>query len=132
MDNPQAASEKLVVFVVDDDPAVRSSLKFALELEGYDVRVFADAAQLLERSDNDAPGCLIIDYALPGLNGLELLRALRQRNVGAPAILITSHPKRPLRELAARAGMQIVEKPLLTDALTDEIRGLCRAPRSTC
>lgn len=127
MHTPATTTEKLVVFVVDDDPAVRSSLKFALELEGYIVRVFADAAQLLGRGDDEAPGCLIIDYALPGLNGLELLRTLRQRNIAAPAILITSHPKRPLRELAARAGVQIVEKPLLTDALTDEIRGLCTA-----
>ena len=120
---------KLSVFVVDDDPAVRNSLQFALELEGYAVRTFADAEQLLGRPDSERPCCLVIDYGLPGSNGLELLRALRQRDVAAPAILITSHPNRLLCERAERAGIPIVEKPLLADTLTDEIRAICVARR---
>lgn len=125
MDDHDDRAEKFSVFVVDDDPAVRNSLQFALELEGYAVRTFADADQLLGRIDDERPGCLIVDYALPGPNGLELLGALRQRQIAAPAILITSHPNRGLRQLAAQAGVPIVEKPLLTDTLTDEIRALC-------
>jgi FixJ family two-component response regulator len=116
---------KLLVFVVDDDPAVRNSLQFALELEGYAVRTFADAEQLLGRTDRERPCCLVIDYGLPGSNGLELLRSLRQQDVAAPAILITSHPNRLLRERAEHAGVPIVEKPLLADTLTDEIRAIC-------
>jgi FixJ family two-component response regulator len=120
---------KLPVFVIDDDPAVRNSLQFALELEGYVVRTFANADQLLGRIDDERPCCLIVDYALPGPNGLELLGVLRQRQIAAPAILITSQPNRGLRQLAAQAGVPIVEKPLLTDALTDEIRALCGSHR---
>jgi two-component system response regulator FixJ len=61
--------------------------------------------------------CMIIDYELPGINGLQLLRALRLRHVTSPAILITTNPTRRLRAEAQAAGMPIVEKPLLTEDL---------------
>ena len=121
-----ALIEKPAVFVVDDDPAVCNSLKFSLELEGFSVRTFADGPELLEADNFTRPGCLIIDYKLPGTNGLDLLQRLRDRHVSTPAILITSHPTRALRELATRAGVRIVEKPFLTDALTEEIREACK------
>lgn len=120
------------IVIVDDDPAVCSSLKFSFELEGFQVRTFGNAAELLRAGDLDRPRCFIIDYKLPKTDGLELLSQLRVRKVTAPAILITTHPSRTLKELAARASVRIVEKPLLTDSLIEEVRRVTRvAPKSS-
>ena len=107
--------------------AVRNSLKFSLELEGFSVRTFADGPELLGPGDLTRPSCLVIDFQMPKMNGLELLGQLRRHSVSAPAILITGSANTTLRALAARAGVCIIEKPLLT-ALTEEIRKACRIP----
>jgi two-component system, LuxR family, response regulator FixJ len=111
-----------VILVVDDDPALLGALTFALELESYVVRGYSDAAAVLGDADLSTPCCLVIDYRLPGMNGLDLLARLRERGIAAPAILITTSPGASLREAAMRAEIQIIEKPLLTNALSDEIR----------
>lgn len=117
-----ASLEKSLVIVVDDDPAVRKSLKFSLELEGFSVRTYADAAELLSEETLPLLGCLVIDYNLPTLNGLEVLQRLRSGHVRLPAIMITSYPSRMLRESAAAAGVPIVEKPFFNHTLSDSIR----------
>ena len=109
-----------VVAIVDDDLAVRSSLAFSLRTEGISVRTYVGAAELLMEIPDAA--CFVIDYKLPGMNGLDLLEELRRRNVKAPAILITTHPSAAVRERAAADGMALIEKPLLGDALFREIR----------
>ena len=119
-------AEKPTIFVIDDDPALCSSLKFALELEGFVVRTYGDAAALLSDMNPTRADCLIIDQRLPGLNGIELLeklrsRDLRRRRSSSPAIRAGDCASRP-----KRAGVQIVEKPLLGSALHDEIRRLSR------
>ena len=119
-----------VVFVVDDDPAVCSSLKFALELEGFAVSTFPDGESLLRRADLPSPHCLVIDYKLLGMSGIDLLNELRRRDVAIPALLITSNPSRALRSAAERLGVRIVEKPLLTNALSECVREICRLPES--
>jgi FixJ family two-component response regulator len=110
------------IVIVDDDDAVRNSLKFSLEMEGYAVLAFADGLQLLGRPELSLCGCLVIDQNLPTLSGLDLIAALRKRQFLAPAILITSHPSDALRRQAALAGITIVEKPLLNGRLFDVIR----------
>ena len=111
-----------LVVVVDDDPAVRNSLKFSLEVEGFTVRDYSSANELLREAEIADAGCLVIDYHLPEMNGLEVLSRLRERRVAAPAILITSHPSASVRRRAAAAGVCIVEKPLLGNALMEGIR----------
>jgi FixJ family two-component response regulator len=113
---------KPAVAIVDDDPAVRSSLKFSLELEGFAVSTYADAAALLDDAGSAGADCLIIDYKLPGMNGIELLNALRSRKIDAPVVLITSNPSRSLRAIAQDCGATLVEKPLLGNALNDSVR----------
>ena len=114
-----------VVVIVDDDLAVRSSLAFSLETEGIAVRAYLSAAELLTEVPD--AGCFVIDYKLPGMNGLDLLAELRRRKVAAPAILITTHPSAAVRERAAADGMALIEKPLLGDALFREIRAALAA-----
>ena len=111
-----------VMLVVDDDSAVRNSLKFVLEVEGFQVRVFSSAEELLNEDSLPDASCLVVDYYMPGMNGLELVAQLRDRNVLIPAILITPAPSENLRNRAAAAGVPIVEKPLLGSRLLDSIR----------
>jgi two-component system, LuxR family, response regulator FixJ len=111
----------LIVIIVDDDLPVRASLQFALEVEGFTVHVYATGEELLE-SDMPARGCLVLDYDMPGLNGLQLLDQLRAQGHDLPAILMTSNPSSSTRERAARAGIVIIEKPLLGNTLSDAIR----------
>jgi FixJ family two-component response regulator len=112
-----------ILILVDDDASVLSALKFAFEVEGFDVRAYANGESLLSEAHIPEFGCLILDYKLPGLNGLQLLSRLRSRRVTLPAVLITT-PEPAVVAKAAAAGVPIVEKPLLTSALLDTVRGL--------
>jgi two-component system, LuxR family, response regulator FixJ len=127
MSQARPTPAKSVVIVIDDDPAVRNSLKFALEIEGFCVRVYRSGAELLD--DNELPlrGCLVVDYNLPGMNGLDFLDLLHERNVTLPAILITTHPTAIIRDRAASAGVDLIEKPLLTDTLFQRIHSTLRS-----
>lgn len=122
---PEHKSAFPTIVVVDDDSAVRSSLAFSLETEGFSVESYASGAELLGNTPVSTAGCLVIDYQLPGMNGLELLVELRRRRIAAPAILITTHPSAAVRERAAATGAALIEKPLLGDALFAEIRAAC-------
>jgi two-component system response regulator FixJ len=115
-------SQRPSILLVEDDPAVVNALKFSLELEGFDVSAYADGETLLATRPLPETGCLVLDYNLPGMDGLNLLERLRTANVTLPAILITTNPRNALRARAALAGVQIIEKPLLTDALRDSVR----------
>ncbi len=111
------------VLVVDDDEAVRDSLKFVLELEGLDVRLYEGGARLLGEAKLPEAGCLVVDHHMPGMDGVELVGQLRGRKVGLPVILITGRCTKALRARAAQAGIrQVVEKPFEDCALLDGIR----------
>src|SRR5215212_2596429 len=110
-------SPPATVVVIDDDAALLGALKFDLELEGFTVETHSAGADLRPERLPKHNGCLVIDYRLPDLNGLELLRRLRDRGVGLPAIIITSHPTKSLHARTAGLGGSIIEKPLLGDVL---------------
>ena len=110
------------VILVDDDPAVTHAIQFSFDLEGLDVRSFCDGESLLVAGDLPGSGCLILDHNLPGMDGLALLERLRAAGVELPAILVTTNPRTALRNRAAAAGVPIIEKPLLTDALLTTVR----------
>ena len=116
------APPRPTVLVVDDDPAVRNSLMFSLQVEGFCVRAYASGGELL--SDPDLPniGCLVIDQRMPDMSGLDLVASLRARHVALPAILTTTNPNAAVQRRAADAGVPVVEKPLLGDALSRHIR----------
>jgi two-component system response regulator FixJ len=120
-----------MILIVEDDQGVREALRFSLATEGYAVRTFASAASLLAESDLPEHGCIILDYRLPGMNGLDLLTELYRRGVRLPAVLITTLPSNGLRAQAAAANVPIIEKPLTGDALSNWVReSLSKAERS--
>ena len=116
------------VVVVVDDPALLRSLKFALELEGFQVEAFATAEALLAVGLTRTDLCLVVDYRLPRLNGLQLITVLRRRYGPVASLLLTTHPTDDLRGHAGAVGAEIIEKPLMGDVLTAAIRSsLARA-----
>lgn len=120
------------VIVVEDDDAVRNALMFALELEGLQVRGYGGGAELL--ADVELPGhaCLVVDYHMPFMNGVELVDRLRLRGIDIPAILITGKATDDIRRSARHAGfLSVLEKPLDDSSLLDGIRGALASPRET-
>jgi two-component system response regulator FixJ len=118
-----------VICVVDDDAAVRNALKFALEIEGLDVRTYDGPVSLLNDPNLPPCGCLVIDYRMPVMDGLELIGVLRSRGIGAPAILITGRTNKDLRALAEKLGIhRLLEKPLSDDALLQSIHSALASP----
>jgi two-component system, LuxR family, response regulator FixJ len=115
-----------IVVVVDDDPAVCSSLKFSLELEGFSVRAYGSAGEFLKAGMNDAD-CLVVDQRMPAMSGMELIAKLRAQNISTPAVLIVSQPNAAVSARAAKIGVPIVEKPFLGNALLEKIRQACDA-----
>jgi FixJ family two-component response regulator len=122
------SDEGTVAIVVDDDPAVCSSLKFALEVEGLSVRIYSDAAEALQEANYPERGCLIIDYKLPEMTGLDLLSLLRERRINLPAIIITSNPSAFVVHRAKASGAILIEKPLLSEALYDAVHQALKRP----
>jgi two-component system, LuxR family, response regulator FixJ len=117
------------VLVVDDDAAVRAALKFALEVEGFRVRLYDGPEALLADPDLPKRACLVIDYRMPGIDGIELVRRLRQRQVALPALLISGRVNKQLRSLAERSGLAgVLEKPLSDATLVDSIRSALGPP----
>ena len=117
-----AAGSRRTVLVLDDDSAVRDSLKFSLEIEGFEVRTYASPMDLLNDEALLAASCLIVDYHMPTMNGLDVVARLRNRRRSMPAILVTSHPDSGIRERAVAAGVVLVEKPFRGAFLMDCIR----------
>ena len=116
--------------LVDDDPAVRHALSFMFETAGITVATFADAESALAAPGKSAWRCLVLDQRLPRMSGLDLLERLRAIGIEAPSILITTHPSRETRARAAAAGVEIVEKPLLDNQLSQKARAIMTdAPR---
>jgi two-component system, LuxR family, response regulator FixJ len=105
--------DRPVVVVVDDDEAVRESLRFLLEIAGYDVVTFDSAQAYLDDANRHPATCLVLDQHMPHTTGLELLAALRESGAHLPTALITGSPSPDLVRLARELGVvRVLEKPL--------------------
>ncbi len=111
-----------VILAIDDDDAVRASLRFALEVEGFAVEDYRSGEDLLSAEVDRHADCVLVDYRLPGIDGMALVSALRARGIRCPAILMTTDPPAEARQRASDAGVTIIEKPLLGNVLTESIR----------
>jgi FixJ family two-component response regulator len=111
------------VFVVDDDDSVRKALGRLLGSAGLRAETFGSAEEFLCHDRPDAPGCLLLDVELPGLDGLELQRRLDEANVGLPIIFITGHGDIPMSVQAMKAGAaDFLAKPFDDETLLHAIR----------
>ena len=118
-----------VLLVLEGDSAVRDSLKFSLEIEGFDVRAYASPEELLNDNSLPASCCLIIHYHLPTMNGLDVIAKLRERRNLMPALLMTGRPNASIRKRALAAGISVVEKPVRGTELIDCIHNLLDGPQ---
>jgi two-component system response regulator FixJ len=106
------------VFVIDDDDAVRESIAFLLKTVGITVRTFESARSFLDELPRVKSGCIITDVRMPEINGIDLLRAVRESNSDLPVIVITGHGDVPLAVEAMKLGAaDFLEKPFDDDLL---------------
>ena len=118
-----------MIYVVDDDYDVRTSLRFLLETEGFDVRTFRSGVALLGSATRNHADCLVVDYKMAGLDGLELAQRLRRLEVSTPIILITGYPDENITAKASSAGvLQVLLKPNLESNLVDCVRNAIDKP----
>jgi FixJ family two-component response regulator len=115
------------IALVDDDVGLRRSLQLLLRGHGYDVRAFSSGADMLAASAAGDAACVIVDYRMPGLDGLQVLRLLRAAGWVGAAVLITAYHSAELAAHATGVGFdRVLEKPFSHNLLIDTIGQLLR------
>ena len=116
-------SDKTIIHIIDDDAAMRDSLTFLLDVNGYAAKAWETADDFLNDAAARTSSCIISDIRMPGMNGIELVRKLRSGGNECPVILITGHGDVALAVEAMKAGASdFIEKPFDDAALLDAIR----------
>lgn len=116
-------TSEATVFVVDDDAAVRDSLKDLLESDGLTAEVYGAAQEFLDAHDTARGGCLLLDIQMPDMNGLELQQKLADKGSTLPVIIITGHGDVPIAVKALKAGaVDFIEKPFTDDVILGGVR----------
>jgi FixJ family two-component response regulator len=111
-----------IVFVVDDDPSVRSSIKRLIRSVGLQVELFGSAQEFLLSKRPNAPSCLVLDIRLPGISGLDFQHELVEANIHIPIIFITAHGDISMTVRAMKAGaVEFLTKPFHDQDLLDAI-----------
>ena len=121
-------SDKTVIHIIDDDAAMRDSLAFLLDVNGFEPQVYESADAFLKGSTIDVARCVVSDIRLPGMTGVELVRKLKGGGSKCPVILITGHGDVALAVEAMKAGaVDFIEKPFDDEALLGAIRSALQA-----
>ena len=116
-------NNKPTVFVVDDDQAMRNSLKWLIESVAMQVETFDSADAFIRSYYPGRSGCLLLDVRMPGMSGLELQEYLTEQRVSIPVIIITGHGDVPMAIRAMKAGaVDFIEKPFNDELLLESIR----------
>ena len=112
-----------LVYVVDDDAAMRESLEFLLDAAGYSVTTFDSAADFLQQLPRLTFGCIVSDIRMPGIDGMELLRDVKAGRAEMPIIIMTGHGDIPLAVEAIKLGaLDFLEKPFEDERMIGAIR----------
>jgi two-component system response regulator FixJ len=123
----EIAISKPTILVLDDDADVLGSLQFLLETHGFTVRTFRSPAAMLSWAKIHPFDCVVVDYKMPDIDGLEVVSRLRGSGVGVPMILVTGFPDELIFTKAAAAGVrEVLLKPLFEDSLVARIREYLR------
>ena len=125
--------ELRLVHLVDDDEAIRRSVGFMLKTSGFHVRTYDSGVELLKSGANLEPGCILLDIRMPGMDGLEVQAALRDKGITLPVIIMTGHGDVSLAVQAMKAGaVDFIEKPFEKAVLLSAIEhGVERLKRSS-
>ncbi|MBY6260913.1 DNA-binding response regulator [Azospirillum sp. 412522] len=122
-----------LVLVVDDDEAMRNSVRYLLASVGIACESYASAEAFLASPHLRPPlrpGCILLDVRMPGMSGIELLRHLKERGCKRPVIMVTGHGDVPLAVAALKGGAEdFIEKPCKDQALLDAINAATRKSR---
>jgi FixJ family two-component response regulator len=111
-----------MIYLVDDDAAVRDALIIFLEVCGYSVEVYDSAEAVLQHADDIDRGVLLLDIRLPGISGIELQAELQRRGINLPVIIVTGHGDEEVKEAVKQAGaIEFLEKPIDHSALLNLI-----------
>jgi RNA polymerase sigma factor (sigma-70 family) len=111
-----------LVFVVDDDASVRSSLKFLLSTVGLQAETFDSADSFFHKKRPDVPSCLVLDVRLPGVSGIDFQRELAAQNICIPIVFLTGHGDIPMSVRAMKAGaVEFLTKPFRDQDLLDAV-----------
>jgi FixJ family two-component response regulator len=111
------------VYIVDDDEAVRNSLKLLMKSIGLEAVAFASASAYLESFNPDQPGCIVLDVRMPGMSGLEMQHELNRRHAITPVIFITGHGDIPMAVEAMQNGaFDFLAKPFRDQDLIDRVQ----------
>ncbi len=114
---------RFLIRIVDDDEALRISLAFLLEAEGWDVKTFADAREFLSADSCTQPGCLVLDVRMPGMTGPELQRELIARGSVLPVVFLTGHGDMEMAVDAMKRGaVDFIAKPIDPEKFVTAIR----------
>ena len=112
-----------IVHLVDDDDAVRDSLKTLIESYGLDVAEYKSAIDFLSSSSAKVEGCILLDLHLPVMSGLDLITVMEQRSIRLPVVFITGRSDKEIKQRALRAGaVAFLDKPVCENALMEAIR----------
>jgi two-component system, LuxR family, response regulator FixJ len=115
------------VFLIDDDASIRDSLSLLLSLKGMRTQLFADAETFLETYRPEWRGCVLTDLQMPNMNGLELQRALLDRGISLPVVVLTAHGDVQTTRLAMKSGaFDFLEKPVDDEVLLDVLSNAIR------
>lgn len=123
---------ELIVYVIDDDDAVRHSLEFLLKTAGIEVRGFESAKAFLEMLPRIKTGCIITDVRMPEITGIDLLRRVKESSLDIPVIVITGHGEISLAVEAMKIGaVDFLEKPFDDDLLLASVRSALNKEANT-
>ena len=122
MENNLKRPDQRKVYVVDDDDAVRDSLRALLEASGFDVRDYGSAEEFLSHRSADAKACLLLDLHMPVISGIDLLEHMRSHGPQLPTIMFSGRSDPSLKERALRGGaLELMDKPVAEDSLLKAI-----------